>query len=164
MRLALRSGLYREHVSEKLAAAGLEASQLWPEAREEVIGLLAAEDGRRAVAALECLFAWPPAPGFASHESEMETLLSQARAIKNREQIRSAIAAIRARPDDAEAAQTLVNLGAESAPAAERALCEVLQAILPEWQGFIPGAGPAEKLKALANARQAGLSDPKTSG
>ncbi len=175
---ALEHGLYDRAFAERLSALGISPAELWAVARDQSTALLDASNGERAAQALECLSAWPPSRAFNTYEPELDTLLHRARQMRDRGRIRSAIIALRARPDDAAAAQRLVGHGVAAArpladvlreivsaetpdAAAERAVCEVLQAIVPEWQGLGGSKTRPEKIKALDDLQGHLLSDGK---
>ncbi|HMQ16923.1 MAG TPA: hypothetical protein PKC49_13205 [Phycisphaerae bacterium] len=177
---ALEHGLYDRAFAERLSALGISPAELWTVARDQCTALLNASNGERAAQALECLSAWPPSRAFDTYEPELDSLLQRARDIRDRGRIRSAIIALRTRPDDAAAAQRLVGHGVAAArplaevlreivsaetsdAAAERAVCEVLQALVPEWPGLGGSKTRPEKIRALDDLQGHLLSDDKNS-
>ncbi len=176
LRIALVSGRYDERIAAALAGnnPAVDGKLLWEGVREEVERRLEPDSVDQAIAMLAALQANPPA----SMPADVQAMLAetfgrarQVRAAADVEKVNAALEALRQKPDDQPARETITKLGARAVPALRARLRAALQseqpnpdsiqqmhdllrALLPTWPGFPADAGPAEKLKAIESIPQ----------
>lgn len=171
LRLALLNDRYDAQLAAALADgnSALDGQALWEGVCGEIEQRLHPDEVDRAIAMLVALEANPPASMPTDTQQAMRQMLQRAEQVQaeaDAATVQAALQTLRARPDDEQARQTVLELGPRAAPAVRNALRSALQteqpdadqiqrlhdllkSLVPDWPGWAPDATIKEKLAAL---------------